>query len=180
MSKKLTSKQEQFCQLFVELQDAKAAYKMVYSEHVARMSAMLKNPLIINRLNELDPNLLVMQNITKAKVLTEYSKIAFSSIAHYHNSWVERKEFDNLSEQEKSAIKSIRCRSRMVGEREVEEVFVELHDKMSALNHITKIMGYDSPSRLELAGVNSTATNPEPIIIEVIDRRKREDGKNSD
>lgn len=44
-------------------------------------------------------------DITKERILQELSGIAFSSIASMHNTWIERKEFDELSDKEKSAIK---------------------------------------------------------------------------
>lgn len=40
-------------------------------------------------------------------VLSEFAKIGFSSIAYLHNTWIERAEFDKLTDDQKSSIKSI-------------------------------------------------------------------------
>ena len=96
-------------------------------------------------------NNLILQKI-------EYWHIAFSSIAHLHNTWIERKDFESLTEKQKSSIKSISTKilKKNVGTNEdpeiidVEYVKVELYDKIKAIERICKMLGYDEPTVLDL------------------------------
>ena len=97
-------------------------------------------------------------DITKERVLQELSGIAFSSIADMHNTWIERKEFEKLSRKEKSAIKSISTKifKKNIGTSDepeivdVEYVKIELYDKIKAIERICKMLGFDSPTEMNI------------------------------
>lgn len=88
--------------------------------------------------------------------MAEFAKIGFSSIAALHNTWITRKEFESLTEDQKAAIKSILTRTRRVMIREepieIEEVKIELYDKLKALDSINKMLGFDAPIKTEISG----------------------------
>ena len=153
----LTIKQEKFCNKYVECGNASEAYRFAYNankmkdETIARTAhGLLDHPKITARVNELKEALRQESDITKQRVLEEFAKIAFSSIADLHNTWIERKEFEALTEDQKASIKSISTKTQNVRINdepvEIEYVKVELHDKLKALESINKMLGYEAPT----------------------------------
>lgn len=128
-----------------------AAISAGYSENCAHVIASenLKKPNIIAEVNRLKGNLEEVLNLSKGRVLAEHMKLAFSSISHMHESWVERKEFELLTEEQKSCIESIETkqetRETEFGPITTEWVKIHLYDKQKALDAISKLMGYEAP-----------------------------------
>ena len=92
--------------------------------------------------------------ITKTRVLREYEKIAFASIAHLHNTWIELKDFAALTDDQKACIKSIQSKRQKIADTDIETewVKVELHSKEAALKGIREMCGFDAPIKMEHAG----------------------------
>lgn len=163
--KGLTIKQENFCNYYIESGNASDAYRRAYScekmknETVnIKASELLNNGKIAVRVKELQEEQKEKSDITKERVLQELSGIAFSSIADMHNTWIERKEFEKLSRKEKSAIKSISTKifKKNIGTSDepeivdVEYVKIELYDKIKAIERICKMLGFDSPTEMNI------------------------------
>lgn len=108
----------------------------------------------MSRVKELREEVAKKSTITKDRVLAEFGKIGFSTIAHLHNSWIEQKEFDKLTEDQKACIKSIstRVEHRITNEEPVEVSYVkiELYDKLRALDSINKMLGYNEPTKMDI------------------------------
>ena len=168
----LTQKQEEFCNYYIETGNASEAYRRAFccekmkSSTVNRKAVeLLSHGKITARLKALQEEQKNKSDITKEKILNELSNIAFSSIAEMHNTWIERKEFDNLTPKQKSAIKSISTKilKKNIGTSDapeivdVEYVKIELHDKLKAIERICKMLGYDAPDKEE---VNVTFAKP--------------------
>ena len=160
MEKKLTIKQEKFCQKYHECGNASEAYRYAYDcrkmkDETITNSAhkLLNNGDITARVGELQAELKNKSDITKEMVLKELASVGFASIAHYHNTWLEKKDFESLPEAQRSAIKVIKSKSRrtMIGDEpiEIEFVEIELHDKLKALERICKMLGFDAPIKTE-------------------------------
>ena len=119
---------------------------------------LLNNGMITARVKVLQEEQKEKSDITKERVLQELSGIAFSSIADMHNTWIERKEFEKLSRKEKSAIKSISTKifKKNIGTSDepeivdVEYVKIELYDKIKAIERICKMLGFDSPTEMNI------------------------------
>jgi len=124
-------------------------------EHASRL---LSKDKVRARVKELQDYIKSSSDITKEKLLNELSNIAFSSIAHLHNTWIERKEFEELTDKQKRVIKSISTKvlKKNIGTQDnpeivdVEYVKVELHDKLKAIERICKMLGYDEATKIEL------------------------------
>lgn len=162
---KLTVKQENFCNYYIETGNASESYRRSYScakntektinENASRL---LKKSKISARIEELQNEIRECSKITKDRLLDELSNIAFSSIAHLHNTWIERKEFEELTDKQKRVIKSISTKvlKKNIGTQDnpeivdVEYVKVELHDKLKAIERICKMLGYDEATKIEL------------------------------
>lgn len=168
----LTQKQEEFCNYYIETGNASEAYRRAFccqkmSEKTIweKASVLLSKDKVRTRVRELQEEQKNKSDITKEKILNELSNIAFSSIAEMHNTWIERKEFDNLTPKQKSAIKSISTKilKKNIGTSDapeivdVEYVKIELHDKLKAIERICKMLGYDAPDKEE---VNVTFAKP--------------------
>ena len=153
-NKKLSAKEQRFCYEYVlHLNATKAAIGAGYAENSARQTGyrLLTNDYIQNRISHLKNNLAETSGISALRIVKEHEKIAFSSIAHLHNTWIERVDFDKLSENQKACIKSISTKiiKKNVGTKEepdivdIEYVKIELYDKQKSLDGLSKMLGYE-------------------------------------
>ena len=86
-------------------------------------------------------------------IASEHAKIAFSSIAHLHNTWISLKEFETLTEDQKTCIQEIstkvmKQRAIIGGEDkiiDVEYVKIKLFDKQKALTALADYLGLTQP-----------------------------------
>lgn len=164
----LSENQKRFCLEYVIDRNATRAYKAAFNE-IADASArvlacnLLTNVNIIAYIEYLNRNAEEVLNITKIKVIQEHIKLAFSNIAKYHNTWITRKEFEELSEEDKSAIQEIstkvvklRADGQEIGEEEY--VKIKLYDKQKSLESISKLMGYDAPQLIDIKSEETRQT----------------------
>ena len=160
---KLSPKEERFCYEYVLLLNAtKAAVNAGYSKKTAYSAGnrLLKNVEIQKRVQSMKDSLSETAGISALRVIKEHEKIAFSSIAHLHNTWLERTEFEMLTEDQKACIKNISTKivKKNIGASEepeivdVEYVKIELYDKQKSLDSINAMLGFDAPVRTELTG----------------------------
>jgi phage terminase small subunit len=163
--KELTGKQKKFCEEYIfDFNASRSARAAGYSEATAGEIGYenLKKPEIQAYIELLQADLSKTAGISRLKVLTELQKIAFSSIAHLHDTWITRKEFDQLSDDQKSSIQEISTQVRKVFEYnpdkdakepvEIEFVKVKLYDKLRSLEAINKMLGFDAPKKIEHSG----------------------------
>ena len=160
---KLTDKQEKFCYEYVlHLNATKAAINAGYSEKTAYSigGENLKKPEIQERIRYMQDNLAETAQLSALRVLKEHEKIAYSSIAHMHQTWIERKDFEELTDDQKDCIKSISTKilKKNIGTKEdpeivdVEYVRIELYDKQKSLDAINQMLGYNAPTKNEYSG----------------------------
>lgn len=159
----LNDRQEKFCYEYcMDFNATRSAIKAGYSEKTARSiaSTLLTNINIQARIKKMQDNLAETAGLSRLRVLNEHMKMAFSSIAHLHNTWIERKEFEELTEDQKACIAEIDTKIRTEyeynsesDEKEpvrVEYVRVKLYDKQKALDSISKMLGFDAPTKLSV------------------------------
>lgn len=186
---KLSVKQENFCNYYLECGNASEAYRRAYScsnmkdESINRKAVeLLNNGNIVTRVRELQEEQKNKSDITKEKILDELSSIAFSSIADMHNSWIERAEFDKLTSKQKSAIKSISTKilKKNIGASDdpeivdVEYVKIELHDKLKAIERICKMLGWDAPEKMDVTSNGSSIAPPANVNVNVVYNKKED------
>lgn len=162
----LTQKQENFCNFYIEsLGNASEAYRRAYTCNGwsaktvwEKASAMRNKEKVAARIKELQAGIKDKSDVTKDRLLRELSSIAFTSIASLHNTWIERKDFESLTDSDKSAIKSISTKviKKNIGTQDnpeivdVEYVKIEMHDKLKAIERICKMLGFDAPTVVDL------------------------------
>lgn len=186
---KLSVKQENFCNYYLECGNASEAYRRAYScsnmkdESINRKAVeLLNNGNIATRVRELQEEQKNKSDITKEKILGELSSIAFSSIADMHNSWIERVEFDKLTSKQKAAIKSISTKisKKNIGTSDdpeivdVEYVKIELHDKLKAIERICKMLGWDAPEKMDVTSNGSSIAPPANVNVNVVYNKKED------
>ncbi|HMG92367.1 MAG TPA: terminase small subunit, partial [Chryseolinea sp.] len=112
----LTGKQKRFCEEYIfDFNGARAARAAGYSEDTAKeiASENLTKPNIQAYIKELEEDLGKTAGISRLRVLKEHEKMAFSSIAHLHNTWIQRKEFEELSDDQKACIAELSYQTRV-------------------------------------------------------------------
>lgn len=157
----LTGKQKRFCEEYIfDFNATRAAKSAGYSEDTAGAIGHenLKKPEIQAYIKELQTDLEKTSGISRLMVLREHQKLAFSSIAHLHDTWIDRREFEKLSDDQKACIAEIQTQIRKTSvvregqpEQDIETEFVKikLYDKQKALDSISKMLGFDAPDKVE-------------------------------
>lgn len=160
--KDLTGKQKRFCEEYIyDWNGTRAAKVAGYSPETAGAIASenLTKPEIQAYLKQLLDNLEQTAGISKLMVLTEHKKILHTSIAHLHETWITRKEFDQLTDDQKSSIAEIGTRIKKFTEYqgdtpvpvEVEEIKIKLYDRQKSLDAIAKLMGYEAVKKMQVS-----------------------------
>lgn len=177
--KKLTGKEKKFCHEYViDWNGARAARAAGYSENSARHIAdqNLSKLHIKQYIAYIRDDYELLCGISKAKLVAEYSKIAFCSISHLHNTWIDLKAFDLIPEHEKEAIESIetkterRLTKNVAGDMEpieVKMVKIKLYPKLQAIEGLRKLMGYDDATKLDLSSKDGSMSPTKPTAEEI-------------
>jgi phage terminase small subunit len=168
----LTEKQRIFCKEYIlDWNGARAARVAGYSENTAAVIASenLTKPYIQAYIKDLQADIEKVAGISRLRVINEHIKLAFSSIAHLHNTWIELSEFENLTADQKACISEISTQTRIelkgpVDDRtevQVDYVKIKLYDKQKALDSISKMLGYDAATKMEVKGSLTLQVTPD-------------------
>lgn len=157
MELELSDKQKRFCEEYcLDWNGSKAAIRAGYSEESAKEQAsrLLTNDNIQAYIQLIKNDLEYLCGISRRMVMEEHKKLAFSSIANLHNTWITRKEFEELTEDQKACISEITTQVKQYYPKdsaayEVEFVKLKLYDKQKALDSISKMLGYDAAIKIE-------------------------------
>jgi len=158
---KLSARRRIFCEEYVRhWNGTKAAITAGYSKRSARGMSwqLLKKDDIKEYIESLKTNLEETVGISKQMVLEEYIKLAFHNMDDLHDTWIERKEFEKLTRDQKAAIQvlDVKVQKKNVGTAiqpdivDVEHVHIKLYDKVRALDAIKKMLGYDAPTKMDV------------------------------
>jgi phage terminase small subunit len=176
---KLTPREEKFCYEYVMCLNAtKAAVLAGYSEKSAtRIASRLSTKVHIQeRIKYLKDNLAETAGITALRVIKEHEKIAFSNSGQLRDGWMSLKDYEQLTEDQKSIIQEVTTKDTKYGS----EVKIKLYDKQKSLDSITAMLGFNAPEKKELTGKDGKDLIIEPITIEVIDNRDKVNAKDTD
>ena len=150
----LSERHEALVREYLIHNNATKAYLKTYpdsSEESARRSGsrLLTNVDIKERIEHLLTNLEEAAEVSRLRVLKEFMNIGFSSLGDFQKDWFTKKEFDKLTEVQKSVIAEIRTETIIIDENVSKEVIkFKLHDKQKALENIAKILGYYEQTEL--------------------------------
>jgi phage terminase small subunit len=165
LDKKLTDKERIFChEYIIDWNKARAARAAGYSKESAKdIGYQISTKLYIQQyIDFIKDDIEKETGITKIRQLNELAKIAYSSIAHLHNTWIELKEFEKLTDSQKEAIESIDSKTEIKSEYNPESdqkepvtvryIKIKLHSKTAAIAEINKMQGYNAPEKSEHSG----------------------------
>lgn len=159
--KKLTEKEEAFCQAYlIDFNGAKAARLAGYSENSDRQIAAenLAKPYIQARITELRASMGKSYNITRERIAQELARIGFMDIRNIFDENGSLKSPENWSDDEAAAIAGLETEQIFEGSGK-DRVWtgylkkVKLTDKRAALDSLSKLMGYNEPEKHELSGI---------------------------
>lgn len=181
----LNEKQKAFCREYVYDWNGTRAYKYVYSvssDEVAGAAAprLLGNVRVKEYLNYLKNNLAELSGISPLMIINEHKKIAFSSIAHLHLTWIERKDFELLTDEQKACISEIDTKTvrkvqweydeelekKIPIDYDVEYIRIRLYNKQISLDSISKMIGADGVSKVQVT--NPDGSMSPKIILQTI------------
>lgn len=178
----LNERHKRFCESYFKDFNGSRAYREVYGEmgeEVARAAAsrLLSNVNVKSYLESLKTRLAELSGISPLMILNEHRKIAFSSIANLHLTWITRKEFEDLSDDDKGCIQEIDTKIKTeyqfnpeTEKKEpisVEYVRIRLFDKAKSLESINKMLGYDLPTKIDLSNEDGSFKSLPTVIYQV-------------
>lgn len=172
----LTERQKVFCREYIYDWNATRSYKVAYPDvknddtAAACSSRLLSNAKIQAYLESIQKDLEKEAGVSRKMVIREHMKLAFSSIAHLHNTWILRKEFEDLTDDQKACISEIDTKVKTEYEYDpddpknrkpigVEYVKIKLYDKQKALDSISKMLGYDAAQKIDHSGIPPSSLN---------------------
>ena len=151
---KLTIKQENFCNFYVESGNASDAYRRAYScdkltsKSINELaSSLLTNVKVASRVSELKAILQSKSDITKERILKELSAIVFADIRDYvefDGEFPKFKSFSELTDSQAKAIESIK--------QTANGIELKLHGKNWSIEKVCKMLGFDAPTKQEITG----------------------------
>lgn len=98
-----------------------------------------------------------LTGVSKERNLKELAKIAYSGIVHLNDSWVDLKEYNELTKDQLAAIKETKCKTYYTqAGTEVTEVHIVLHAKQPAIEAINKMMGYNAQESIKVDQTTTT------------------------
>lgn len=170
--KVLTAKEEKFCYEYcIDLNATQAAIRAGYSKKTARVigSQNLSKLYIQSEINQKLSNLKETSGLTALKVLKEHEKIAFSDAGVLRSGWMELKDFEALTPDQKACIQEVSTKvvKKNIGTSDepeivdVEYVKLKLYDKQKSLDSISKILGFDAPVKLDVSSTVKPMTKAE-------------------
>ncbi len=163
LKKKLTEKEKNFCHEYcVDWNASRAAREAGYSENSDRTigAQNLAKLHIKQYIDFVKHDYEFLCGISKTKQLQELHKMAFSSIAYLHDTWITLKEFESLTDDQKAGIESIETKTEHKllndGDIATKYVKIKLYSKTVALAEINKMMGYHAAEKVNMElGINS-------------------------
>ena len=155
---KLTPKQENFCNYYIETGNASEAYRRAYScenmkdETVNERSCrLLKEYKISTRVSQLQADLQKKSDISKdeaVKELTNIVRCRVTDVLNAKGKTVTIKKLEDLPDGVVACISSIKSAKGSVE--------VKFYDKISAIDRLSKMLGWDDPFRVDLQGSVNT------------------------
>ena len=150
--KKLTAKQEKFCNLYIELGNASEAYRQAYDcskmkdkSIWEKASELLTHVKVSSRVRELQSEVKARSDIDKDRIIAELKNILDAKITDYvdfDGNSLKFKDFSKLTEAQIKAIESIK-----EGRSGIE---LKLHGKSWTIERLCKMLGFDAPEKKEI------------------------------
>ena len=156
---KLTVKQENFCNYYLESGNASEAYRRAYScgnmapDTINRKAVeLLNNGKITARVGQLQAILQERSDISKDEAVRELSNIVRARVTDVLFAKGTTIKIKNLEELPDHVVSCISVMKKVKGGIEI-----KLYDKISAIDRLSKMLGWDGPTRVDLHGSVNTS-----------------------
>ena len=151
---KLTIKQENFCNHYIESGNASEAYRRAFScgnmkadtIHV-KANELLNNGKITVRVKELQAEVKNRSDLKKDEAVNELSNIVrvrITNVMQIKGDTITLRNLEELPDEIVSAISSIKQTNAGIE--------IKLYDKISAIDRLSKMKGWDEPTKNEHTG----------------------------
>ena len=175
----LTDKEKKYCEEYVvDWNKSRAARAAGYSEeYAAEIGYQNSTKLHIKQYIEFIKNDLErLSGVSKLRNIQELAKIAYSSIAHLHDSWIKLADWEIIKENNPAcmdAIESIDTKTEtktyktdggIETDLETKYVKIKLYSKSDAIKTINEMLGYKSADKATVTVLNSTPLTPGEIL----------------
>jgi phage terminase small subunit len=164
----LTGKQKRFCEEYViDWNASRAALVAGYSEKTAYSigNENLKKPEIQSYIEHIQKDLAKLCGVSAAMIINEAKKIAFANLSDFKEDWMTEKDFNQLTPEQKAALSEIVYESRITKEGTNTIVKFKLHDKIKGMELLNKILGFNSPEKIDHSTLGKELTNTTTVIV---------------
>jgi phage terminase small subunit len=153
VTESLTDKQKLFCMMYVgecKFNGSESAKKAGYSENSAKEQAsyLLTNPNILSYIELLKKDLGLRIGVTAEMIAQEYASIGFSKIDDFIGNGNIVKDITEITKT--NVVQSIKTSITTFDGGEKTETEIKLHDKLKALVNLSKMIGCDGVTKVEL------------------------------
>lgn len=155
----LNDRQKQFCHEYVlDFNGTRAAIAAGYSEKTAAVIASenLTKPNISTYIEKLQSDLGKLCNVSAAMAILELKKVAFTSAASLLDNWGELKDWEELSEEQKSLLAEVEVTEKIIkgtgkgGPTVLErKTKFKTKDQLAALRLMAQMLGWNAPKKVE-------------------------------
>ena len=165
---KLTEKERIFChQYVIDWNGSRSAREAGYSENTCAIIAHenLTKPKIQQYINFIKNDFEKEAGISKLRNLRELAKIAYSNISDLHDDWIELTKWEEIKTENPGAMAAIESIDTKTEYRtiktdgddemnlEIKFVKIKLYSKTTAVDMINKMMGYNSPDKVDVTSL---------------------------
>lgn len=180
LMKSLNEKQKAFCHQYIIDWNTTRSYKHAYGiedDNSAAVSGfkLLRNTKIEQYIDFIKDDIEKEAGISKLKQINELHKIAYSSIAEIHDTWIDLKDWLYIKRDNPdimAAVESIDTKTEYKsfgeGEIDVEIKFIKVkfYNKLNALDQINKMMGYNAATKTDITTKGESINNYKDLTIE--------------
>jgi phage terminase small subunit len=167
----LSAKQQRFVEEYlVDLNATQAAIRAGYSKRTAHVIGPenLAKPEIQGHVAEARAKLAEKTGVSAQRVIEEYRRIAFANMrdfAHWSGQDAGFIDSETLTDEQHAVIAEVAAEEIQVGAEVVKrKIKLKLHDKMKALDALSKHLGLFAPGKIELTNPDGSL-RPMEIVI---------------
>jgi len=157
---------KRFCQEYVvDLNVQKAMRRANFNEYYTKGGYWLEKPEVQAYVKYLQSNAAETVGISLIRNATELAKIAYGSAANLRSDWMNVKDWDELTDEEKCILSEVKAQTTTTYSKQGDPIITEIlhfktHDKLRAIEMLNKIFGFNQPDQLEVSGKGGA-----PIVV---------------
>lgn len=150
--------EDAFCRNYViDWNGAAAARRAGYSHLSARQKAykLMTKGYIRERIDFYKTKVMELAQVSAVRNAMELAKMAYGNVANLRDGWIDLKEWDDLTDDEKAIISEIETNTTEMESPDGDSVIIQkkikikTHDKKGAIALLNKQFGFDAASKVD-------------------------------